>query len=244
MSLVHEDVTFKSGGADVKAFLCRPEGETKRGAVIIVHEIFGLTDHILDVACRIAEAGYDGLAVDYFSREGAPPEAGGDFRPLREFVSRIPDSQLMADTMAAADYLKARPHSNGKVGIVGFCWGGRVAMLVAAEVPEVNAAVAYYGRIRPSGVPTPNQPKYPIDLADQMRSPLLGHFGANDQSIPPADAAALREALERAHKTSEIHVYEGAGHAFSNDTRPSYNAAAAHLAWTRTLAWLGKYLSE
>ncbi len=240
-ALKHEEVTFDSGGQKVNAFLCRPDVGGKRGAVIVVHEIFGANDHIRDIACRLARAGYDGLAVDFFTREGKPPSMEGGFGPLMEFVGRIPDAQLMQDVRSAAAYLRSRPDSNGKVGIVGFCWGGRVSMLASAEVRDLNAAVAYYGRIR-QPQKTANQPSGPIDLVERVHAPLLGHFGALDRSIPVEDVNALREGLQSHHKRAELYVYEGANHAFNNDTRESYNAEAAKQAWQRTQGWFEKYL--
>jgi carboxymethylenebutenolidase len=239
-SLRHEEVAIESGDQKVKAFLCRAAGDKKRGAVIVVHEIFGLNDHIRDIACRLARAGYDGLAVDFFTREGSPPELKGDFAPLMAFVNKIPDAQIMGDVAAAAKYLKRRSASNGKVGIVGYCWGGRVSMLASANVQEIDAAVAYYGRIT-APMKTDNQPSSAMDLTDKMRAPLLGHFGETDTGITK-DVDAFRESLKKHDRTAEIHVYEGAGHAFNNDTRPSYNAKAAKQAWERTLDWYAKYL--
>ena len=131
-------------------------------------------------------------------------------------------------------------HSNGKVGIVGFCWGGRVAMLYDAHAPTLNAAIAYYGRI--VGPTSPNQPQHPLALVAQMNAPLLGHFGAEDTSITPDHAAQLRDALEAAHKTAEIYVYDNAGHAFNNDTRESYRPEAAELSFQRSLDWFARYI--
>ncbi len=240
-NLVHDEVRFESRGQQVSGFLCRPKTGGQRGGVIVIHEIFGLTDHIRDVACRAAQAGYDGLAVNFFSREGQPPSISGGFEPLRAWVARIPDAQLMDDIRAAADYLRGKAESNGKVGVVGFCWGGRVSMLAASEVSGLDAAVAYYGRIR-QAEKTQNQPAGPIDLVERVQAPLQGHFGATDQSIPVADVAAYRDALGSHGKTAEQYVYPGAGHAFNNDTRESYHADAAREAWQRTLGWFGKYL--
>ena len=245
-----QDVTFPSTGANstetaVKAFLVHPaaqeESQPHHGSVIVIHEIFGLTDHIKAVASRLAQAGYTALAIDFFTREGAVPDISQGFAPLREFVGKISDAQLMADIKAGARFLHQQPYSNQKVGIVGFCWGGRVSMLSAANVEEINAAIAYYGRI--SGEPTDNQPTYPIDVVAKMKAPLMGHFGAEDQGIPPAEAEKLRAALKEHDRAGEIFVYEGAGHAFNNDTRESYNAGAAKLAWERTLAWYARYLN-
>jgi carboxymethylenebutenolidase len=238
-TLTHEDVTFQSRDTRVEGFLCRPKAEGKRGSVIVVQEIFGVNDHIREVACRVAKAGYVGLAVNYFTREGKPPDASGGFQPLMDFVGKIPDTQVMADTRAAVKYLTSRPESNGKVGIVGFCWGGRVAMLADANVEGIDAAVAYYGRIKSNA--TANQPQSPYDLAAKMKAPLLGHFGETDSGITP-NVEPFREELKKAGKTAELHVYEGAGHAFNNDTRESYKPEAAKLAWRRTLEWFDKYL--
>lgn len=239
-SLNKSDVTFRSGGHEVKAFVATPKTEAKRGSALVIHEIFGLTDHIKDVACRLAQAGYIGLAPDLFTREGAPPSTPGDFTALREFVGKIPDSQIIDDLRAGIEFLRGRSDSNGKVGIVGFCWGGRVSMLLAGQAPNLDAAVAYYGRI--SGEPTATQPAQPIDLAAQMHAPLQGHFGAEDHAIPPAEAEKLRAALAEHHKTAEIYVYEQAGHAFNNDTRENYRPEAARMAWQRTLDWFARYL--
>lgn len=239
--VVCENVSFESGAQSVNAFLARPRKNGLRPSVIVVHEIFGVTDHIKDIAARLALAGYNGLAVDFFTREGKPPETTGDFRPLMEFVGKIPDSRIMADTKAAIAYLKARADTTPKVGVVGFCWGGRNAMLTSAYVHELQAAVGYYGRLRVNP-PTEAMPKGPLDLADQITVPLMAHFGATDGSIPIADIDTFRDELKKRGKNAEIYVYEGAGHAFNNDTRPSYNAAAASEAWKRTLRWFAKHL--
>ena len=242
--IVRSDIAFESKHSDataqVKAFLASPKTNHKRGGVIVVHEIFGLTDHIKSVAVRLAEAGYDAIAVDFFTNSGPLPDYKTDFKPLAEYVGKIPDSQIVSDTAGAAKTLRALPHSNGKVGIIGFCWGGRISMLYDAAAPDLNAAVAYYGRI--SGEKTANQPEYPIDVAAKMNAPLLGAFGAEDKGIPPTEVKKLEDALKAAHKTAELHEYEKAGHAFNNDTRESYRPEAAKLAWKRTLDWYHKYL--
>ena len=241
---MRSDITFESkhddAAAQVKAFLASPKTTHKRGGVIVVHEIFGLSDHIKSVAVRLAEAGYDALAVDFFSNAGPLPDVKGDFKPLMEYVTKIADSQILQDAAGAAKYLRSLSHSNGKVGIVGFCWGGRISMLYDAAAPDLNAAVAYYGRI--SGEKTANQTQYPIDVADKMNAPLLGNFGAEDKGIPPSEVEKLSAALKAAHKTAELYEYEKAGHAFNNDTRESYRPDAAKLAWKRTLDWYKKYL--
>ncbi len=245
------DVTFPSKtkdgkSADIKAFLAVPIPPPNvrwkpRGAVIVVHEIFGLSPHIRDVAARLAQAGYIALAPDLFTREGMPPKVeGNNFAPVMEMVGKITDAQIMADLKSGVAFLQKRKDANHKVGVVGFCWGGRVSMLSAANVPELKAAVAFYGRI--TGKPTDNQPQHPLDLAPKMTVPLLGNFGEKDGSIPIADIDKLRDVLKERKHPAELYVYEGAGHAFNNDTRESYRKDAAELAWKRTLAWFEKYL--
>jgi carboxymethylenebutenolidase len=239
-TLAKSETTFRSGEAEIKAFLATPKKEGKRGSVIVVHEIFGLNDHIRDVACRLAQAGFNALAPNLFTREGDPPDLSGGFGPVMQFVGKIPDKQIIADLKAASALLRKRDDSNKKVGIVGFCWGGRVSMIFDGNDPDLNAAVAYYGRI--SGAKSENQPMHPIDLAEKMKAPLLGHFGEKDTGIPPAEVEKLRAALKEHDKKSELYIYEGAPHAFNNDTRESYRAETAKLAWKRTIEWYQKYL--
>lgn len=245
--MTNREITFPSTAVpnsptEVKGFLALPDGGAKRGGVLVIHEVFGLTDHIRNVARRLAEAGFLALAPDLLTREGEPPELkDGNFQPLRDFISAIPDSQILGDLRAAAATLRGLPESNQKVGLVGFCWGGRVSMLSAAEIPELDACIAYYGRI--TGDKTDNQPAHPLDLADKISVPLLGQFGAEDQGILVSDVERLRDALKQRGKTAEFHIYENAGHAFNNDVRPSYRAEAAQLAWKRTLDWFTRYLA-
>lgn len=234
------EITFTSKGADdkeatLKGFLALPKGKKRVGSVIVIHEIFGLTDHIKDVACRFAQEGYVALAPNLFTREGEPPSMAGGFGPLMQFVGKISDKQIVADLNAAMKMLRGLKQSNKKVGIVGFCYGGRVSMILAGYAPDLNAAVAYYGRI--SGNKTEAQPAHAIDLVEKMKAPLLGHFGALDNGIPPSEADKLRDALKQHNKIGEIYVYEGAGHAFNNDTRESYRPEIAKQAWQRTLDW-------
>ncbi len=245
--MIKSEVHFESKAPNlqpalIRGFLAQPENsaDVSLGGVIVIHEIFGLSDHIKEVTCHLAEAGYTALGIDLFTREGAPPPITGGFQPLRDFVEKISDAQLMADLSAAGDYLRTLPYSNGRVGAVGFCYGGRVSMLLCASDPTINACVSYYGRV--SGLHTANQPSYPIDVVASFHSPLLAHFGADDTAIPPAEANKLEAAMKESGKSGEVYVYEGAGHAFNNDTRESYNAGAAAEAWERTLGWLKNYL--
>jgi carboxymethylenebutenolidase len=233
-------VTIDVADAQLNAFLAQPEGSESRPAVIVVHEIFGLTDHIKDVACRFARAGFTALAPDLFKREGALPLDQG-FDAIRAVVGNIPDARLVSDLNTCAAWLRALPGAAGPVGLVGFCWGGRVAMLMAGNTGDVQACVAYYGRVE--GEKTAAQPTHPIDIVESINSPLMGHFGGLDHAIPVEGVRRLKEALKSAGKTSEIFVYDEAGHAFNNDTREqAFHAESAAIAMHWTQEWFKTHL--
>jgi carboxymethylenebutenolidase len=232
-------VKIPHDGLEMEAFMAKPKKPGRHGSVIVVHEIFGLNNHIKEIACRLAKAGYTGLAVNFFQRAGEIPDTS-DFGKLRELIGKITDEQTMGDVRAAAKYLKKQDDSNGKAGIVGFCYGGNISMLAAGKVKEIDAAVAYYGRVK--GAPTPTKPESPFDLADKFTAPVLGHFGALDRAIPFADAVEMRDKAKAAGKVVEVYEYADANHAFNNDTRPSYHPQSAATAWKRTLEWYEKYL--
>lgn len=233
-------VTIELPDAQLNAFLAQPQGGESRPAVIVVHEIFGLTDHIKDVACRFARAGFTALAPDLFTREGTLPLDQG-FDAIRAIVGNIPDARLVSDLNTCAAWLRAVPGAAGPVGLVGFCWGGRVAMLLAGNTGDVQACVAYYGRVE--GDKTAAQPAHPIDIVESINSPLMGHFGGQDHAIPVEGVRRLENALKSAGKLSEIFVYEEAGHAFNNDTREqAFHADSASIAMQRTHDWFKTHL--
>jgi carboxymethylenebutenolidase len=239
--LQHEQVEYKSGSDTVRAFLCRPKAAGKYPAVIVIHEIFGLTDHIRDVSCRLAQAGYVALAPDLYTREGGAPETM-DFTKLREFVGKIADTRIVGDLKAGMAYLRTRPDVRGdRIGSVGFCMGGLYSMLLAGNAPDLKAAVAYSGRlVYPEK--TAEKPTAPIDVVPEIKAAIQGHYGGADQAIPVETVEKFRAALIERGKTPEIYIYDDAPHAFHNDTRPSYRPEAAKLAWSRTLAWFDKHL--
>jgi carboxymethylenebutenolidase len=239
--LQHEQVAYPSGAESVRAFLCRPKAAGQFPGVIVVHEIFGLTDHIRDVSCRLAQAGYVALAPDLYSREGGAPEST-DFTRLREFVGQIADRRIVGDLQAGMAYLRTRPDVRGdRIGSVGFCMGGLFSLLLAGNAPDLRAAVAFYGRLVYPEKPA-EKPAAPIDLVPEMKAAIQGHYGTADQGIPVETVEKFRAALAERGKTAEIYLYDDAPHAFHNDTRPSYRPEAARLAWSRTLAWFEKYL--
>jgi carboxymethylenebutenolidase len=225
-----EEITYPGPKGEMKGYLVRPaEAGGKLGTVIVVHENRGLNPHIRDVARRIALEGFIVLAPDFLSPLGGTPE---DEDKAREMFSQLSSEQTIADGLATVAYLKKLDGGNGKVGVVGFCWGGGVVNDLAVNAPDLDAAVAYYGR----------QPKSE-DVA-KIKAPLLLHYAGKDERID-AGIDAYKAALEAGGKSFTIYVYEGAQHAFNNDTSAArYDKAAADLAWGRTIAFLKQNLGD
>jgi carboxymethylenebutenolidase len=228
--LTIEDVTFPSArDVTMKGYLVRPKSATgPLGGVIVIHENRGLNTHIKDVTRRMALEGFNALAVDFLSPLGGTPV---DEDQARQMFSTLDAADTAANAEAARTYLAGIDGANGKVGAVGFCWGGGTVNNFAVKSPELNAGVAYYGA----------QPKG--DDVPAIKAPLMLHYGGLDERIN-AGIPAYKEALEKNGKTFEIFVYEGVNHAFNNDTSTArYDKAAADLAWSRTVEFFKKYLS-
>jgi carboxymethylenebutenolidase len=220
-------VDFPGQDSTVKGYLAKPANGSKFGAVVVIHENRGLNGHIEDVTRRLAVAGFLAMAPDLLSPLGGTP-ANED--QARDMIGKLDMKATVANAVQAVAFLRAHADGNGKVGAVGFCWGGGMVNQLAVHEPTLNAAVAYYG-------PQP-------DAADaaKIKAPLLLHYGGLDQRID-AGIPAYKAALDKAGVSYQIFVYEGANHAFNNDTSAErYNAAAAKLAWERTLAFLGEKL--
>ena len=218
-----ERVTFPGGDGQVSGYLARPAGEGRLPAVIVIHENRGLNPHTEDVARRAALAGFMALAPDLLSPLGGTPE---DPDQAREMIGRLDGGQTVADLRSAVSWLAEAEGSNGKVGAVGFCWGGGMANALAVAEPDLGAAVVFYGMS-----PDPGQ-------VASIQAPLLLHYAGLDDRIN-ASVPAYEEALRSAGKRHEIHRYEGVNHAFLNDTSAQrYDAEAADLAWKRTVAFL------
>jgi len=234
-----EMITFPNGEDKITGFLARPTAAGKRGAVVVIPGIFGLDDYIKETTAQIAQAGLVGLAVEFYSRKGGAPKTE-DFAVLRAFVTEnAPDKQIVSDAQAAVDWLKKQPFTNGKFGITGFCMGGRITLLAAAMSPDIAAASPYYGPVRGGG-PTNIAP---MDHAAKIKGAVQGHYGATDMNPRPDDVKAFYDKLRETNPHGEYFLYEGAGHAFHTFNRPqAYNAAAAALAWGRTLEFFNKHL--
>ena len=223
-----EDITFPGSDGEMKGYLVRPaEGQSPFGAVSVVHENRGLNPHIRDVARRVALEGFVALAPDFLSPHGGTPT---DEDQARSMFSQLDAAQATANAVATVEFLETLDGTNGKVGAVGFCWGGGMVNRLAVNAPSLDAAVAYYG----------SQPD--SEEVAKIEAPLLLHYAGLDQRVN-AGIDAFRDALEAAGKEYTIHVYEGANHAFNNDTSEArYNKEAADLAWERTIGFLTEKL--
>ncbi len=220
-------VTYSAQGTDISGYLARLKDKERRPAVLVIHENRGLNPHIEDVARRLALAGFTALAVDMLSPLGGTP---ADEDKARDMIRTLNAGETARRIAAAVPYLATHPESNGKVGAVGFCWGGGMVNRLAVLAPDaLKAGVAYYGA----------QP--PADQVKSIQAALLLQYAGLDQRIN-AGIPAYEAALKAAGKTFTIHVYPGVNHAFNNDTSSRYDKAAATLAWGRTVAFLHEYL--
>lgn len=227
--LTSEDITYPGAGGEMKGYLVVPKDTAgPLPAVIVIHENRGLNAHIRDVARRMALEGFVALAPDFLSPLGGTPENEDQ---AREMFSRLDMAATVANGEATRAFLSADDRTNGKVGAIGFCWGGGLVNRLAIASPELGAAVAYYG----------SQP--PADQVASIRAPLMLHYAGLDERIN-AGIDAYKAALDANGKTYELHVYEGVNHAFNNDTSAArYDKAAADLAWSRTVEFLKKNLA-
>jgi len=226
-SLVAEHIDYRAPDGRIKAYLVRPNGVDKAPAVIVIHENRGLNPHIEDVARRVAKAGFLALAPDLLSPLGGTP---GDEDRARAMIAELDETKTVANLRAAVLAAKAHPQSTGKVGAVGFCWGGGMTNRLAEAEPALDAAVAFYG-------PVP-----PLAKVADIHAPLLLHYAGLDTRINES-VPAYRAALDKAGKDYAVYVYDGVDHAFHNDTNAArYNKEAATLAWQRTVDFLKRHL--
>ena len=225
-----DDITWAGDGGDMKGYLVMPADQSgKLGTVIVIHENRGLNAHIKDVARRMALEGFVALAPDYLSPLGGTPT---DEEKARAMFSDLDPAKTIANGVATVAFLKGHEAGNGKVGAMGFCWGGGAVNLLAVNAPDLAAGVAYYGA----------QPKDTAAIAN-IKAPLLLHYAGQDERIN-AGIDAYKAALEAAGKEFTVYVYDGAQHAFNNDTSEArYNKEAADLAWGRTVAFFKEKLA-
>lgn len=226
-------------GQDVPVYRAQPAGKDNPPVILVVSEIFGVHEHIKDVARRFAKQGYMALAPDLFVRAGDAGKVPNIADLMKDIVGKTPDAQVMSDLDTVVTWARQRGGNTEKLGITGFCWGGRITWLYASHNPKVKAGVAWYGRL--AGDATANSPKHPVDIASSLKVPVLGLYGGKDSGIPLASVERMKAALAQGNSKSEFVVYPDAGHAFHADYRPSYNEADAKDGWKRALDWFKRH---
>jgi len=226
-------------GKEMDAYRAMPASGQGFGTIVVVQEIFGVHAHIADLCRRFAKAGYYAIAPELYFRQGDPKSITDMQALLREIVSKVPDEQVMGDLDATVDFAKGEGKADtAKLGITGFCWGGRIVWLYAAHSAALKAGVAWYGRV--VGDSTPMTPKHPVDIAKDLKAPVLGLYGGADTGIPNDTVDKMRAALKAgspAAQKSQIDTYPDTPHAFNADYRPSYRKEQAEDAWKKALAW-------
>jgi len=229
-------------GFSVPFFHAAPESKKNLPVVLVIQEIFGVHEYIADTCRRFAKAGYLAIAPELYARQGDPGSYGEMAKLMAEVVSKVPDAQVMKDLDGAVAWAGANGGNLKKVAITGFCWGGRITWLYAEQSKNVKAGVAWYGRL--VGTSTALTPKHPLDLAADLKAPVLGLYGGQDGGIPLTTINQMKDALAEAGtkgnaaaKASEFVVYKDAPHAFHADYRPSYRKDAAADGFKRALAW-------
>jgi carboxymethylenebutenolidase len=236
-----EQLTFVRAGDRINAYAAWLRRDDRLPAIVIIPDVRGLTEHYRDIARRFANEGFFALAVDLYSREGAPelPDVESALRWMRQ----LDDRRVLADIDGAVRLLGSRAEVRTRsIGITGFCMGGQYALMAACAVPHIAACVSFYGMLR-YDEKTTIKPESALDLAPRLSCPYLGLFGEDDALIPRADVKELEGILRRAGKNFQTKIYPGAGHAFFNDTRPDlYRPEVAKDAWTRALTFFRTHL--
>src|SRR5215831_10995360 len=239
-----EAVELKSGGDTIRGYLARPGQPGHNPGIVVIHEAFGLVEHIRDLARRLANIGYSALAPDLYSRKGGPSDPN-DINTVFPVMFDKSDAEAVQDLEAAADHLRGLAGATGKTGVIGFCSGGRQTLLFACS-SKPDAAVDCWGgfihRATPDAETTPARPTPILKLVDRLHCPLFGVFGEEDQNPTVAQSKDLRTLAQRAGKDVTIKVYKDAGHAFLADYRPSYREGPAAELWRDAVAFFNKHL--
>ena len=240
------ETSYEVNGFKVPAFYAAPAGKTNLPVILVIQEIFGVHEYIADTARRFAKAGYLAIAPELYARQGDPAKYAEIAKLMAEVVSKVPDEQVMADLDGAVKWAGANGGNIKKVGITGFCWGGRITWLYAAQSKNVKAGVAWYGRL--VGSPSALTPKHPLELVAGLKAPVLGLYGGQDGGIPLTSVNQMKDALAEAGakgnaaaKASEFVVYPAAPHAFHADYRPSYRKEAADDGFKRALEFFKRH---
>lgn len=247
MAITTRWVDLRGEDGSFRAYQARPSGEGRLPALIVAQEAFGVNEHVQDVTRRFAEQGYVALAPELFHRFPAEQRIipYDQLPAARGLLNQLRDDQIIADIRASLLYLQGDFGVRAdRIGIVGYCMGGRVAFLAAGTFPELAAAASYYGGRIVSDERNEARPTPPIELAEKIKAPIILFFGDQDQSIPVPDVHKIDETLKSLGKDYELKLYEGAGHGFFCDQRPSYHPEAAADAWRRTLAFFEQHLKS
>ena len=240
--LVAGEVQMQTMTGPVPAYRALPDRNGKFPLVLVVQEIFGVHEHIKDVCRRLAKLGYFAVAVEVYHRQGDVSKMTDNQEIFAKVVNHVPDSQVMSDLDASVVYAESTGKADAsRLGITGFCWGGRITWTYCVHNPQVKAGVAWYGKLVAAGK-APLQPAYPVELAPHLKVPVRGLYGGQDASIPVEHVEQMRAALKAAgNTTSEIIVYPEAPHAFYADYRPNYRKEAAEDGWKRMQEWFKRY---
>jgi len=237
--LVAGEIKIPAAGGELPGYRAMPDKGGPFPVVLVVQEIFGVHEHIRDICRRFAKLGYLAVAPELYARQGDVSKLA-EIKDISPIVAKVPDAQVMSDLDAATAWAQKSGKGNtAKLGITGFCWGGRIVWLYAAHNPKLKAGVAWYGRL--VGQPNELQPKNPIDLVAELKAPVLGLYGGDDQGIPLDTVERMRQALKAANNPSEIVVYPNTPHGFHADYRPSYRPEQAKDGWKRLQDWFKKY---
>ncbi|MGA7325714.1 MAG: dienelactone hydrolase family protein [Rhodomicrobium sp.] len=233
------DAKIAVPGGEMPAYFARPKGVKNPPVILVAMEVFGLHEYIKDVTRRIGKLGALAVAPDYYFRKGTSLTKITDFKELMPIVNSKPDAELVSDLDATVAWAKKQAGDTSRLGIVGFCRGGRTVWVYAAHNNALKAGVAFYGSI--VDPQNPLWPKSPLQLAPEIKAPVLGLYGEADQGIPVAQVEQMKAALKAAGKTAEFKIYPGAPHGFHADYRPSYRQEAAEDGWKQMQAWFKKY---
>ena len=234
------DAKVKVEGGEMPVYFARPANVANPPVIVVAMEVFGLHEYIKDVTRRLAKLGAFAVAPDYYFRKGEDLTKITEIPKLMPIVNTKPDAELFADLDATVVWAKSQGGDTGKLGIIGFCRGGRTVWEYAAHNPALKAGVAFYGSLVDPEAQKAIWPKSPTQLAPEMKAPVLGLYGEADQGIPVAQVEAMKAALASAGKTAEFKIYPGAPHGFHADYRPSYRKEAADDAWAQMTAWFKK----
>jgi carboxymethylenebutenolidase len=237
-----DEVSIPVADGVIPGYRARPKGAAKSPAIVVVQGVFGVHEHIRDICRRFAKLGYYAVAPSLYARQGDPGkyDLSSTRQLFTDIVSKVPDAQVMSDLDATTTFASGDGADAARLGITGFCWGGRIVWLYCAHSKAIRAGVAWYGPLK--GEKSELRPLHPVDIAAKLKAPVLGQYAGLDKNITAQDIEAMRAALKAAGKTDcRIDVFADASHGFFADYRPSYNAKDAQIGWQHCLAWMREH---